>query len=246
MTVDKDLKRKIRARMQKTGESYTAARRRLLAKRPSSARPVVEPEPAPAPAPAVAAAASETGVDHAKLAGMSDAAIRARTGCDWSEWVGALDYAGAASWSHRAIAEHVRTKFGVGPWWTQAVAVGYERIKGLRAIGQRRGPADDSFEANKSRTFAVPVATLYAAWADGRKRKRWLAETSLTVRSAQPNRSLRITWNDGTSVELWFESKGSAKSSVAVQHRKLASRAAADERKIYWTERLDALTKLLG
>jgi hypothetical protein len=34
MPTQKDLKRLVRARMKKTGESYTAARARLLAKRP--------------------------------------------------------------------------------------------------------------------------------------------------------------------------------------------------------------------
>ena len=50
-------------------------------------------------------------------------------------------------------------KYKVPGWWAQTVTVGYERIKGLRAVGQRR---DGTFEANKSRTFAVPLARLYA------------------------------------------------------------------------------------
>jgi hypothetical protein len=228
MTRQKDLKKKTRARMAKTGESYTAARAQLLAKRlPPPERPA--PEPAPAP-------------DLAALAGMSDAAVRAKTGCDWQKWVGALDHAGAADWSHRAIAAYVEQKYGLTDWWAQTVTVGYERIKGLRAIGQRRGGA---YEANKSRTFAVPVGELYAAWAEARRRKRWLAEAGLKVRQATPHRSLRITWPDGTSVELWFVAKGDAKSTVQVQHRKLGSKGDAERRKAFWTERLAALAEQL-
>jgi len=228
MTRQKDLKKKTRARMAKTGESYTAARAQLLAKRlPPPERPA--PEPAPA-------------LDLAALAGMSEAAVRAKTGCDWQKWVGALDHAGAADWSHRAIAAYVEQKFGLTDWWAQTVTVGYERIKGLRAIGQRRSGA---YEANKSRTFAVPVAELYAAWADARLRKRWLAEAGLKVRQATPHRSLRITWPDGTSVELWFVAKGDAKSTVQVQHRKLGSKEDAERRKAFWTERLAALAEHL-
>ena len=52
-------------------------------------------------------------------------------------------------------------------WWAQAVTVCYERIKGLRAVGQRR---DGSFEANKSRTFSVPLVRLYRAFHDARTR----------------------------------------------------------------------------
>jgi hypothetical protein len=55
----------------------------------------------------------------------------------------------------------VREKYKIPGWWSQTVAVGYERIKGLRAIGQRM---DGSFEASKSRTFAVPLARLYGAF----------------------------------------------------------------------------------
>jgi uncharacterized protein YndB with AHSA1/START domain len=247
MTRQKDLKKLIRTRMRKTGESYTAARARLLARtdEPRSQVPNGMAE-APQPAAKVSPHAKDAVTGYAALAGMSDAAIQARTGCDWQEWVGALDYAGAADWSHKAIAEHVRKQFGVGPWWSQAVTVGYERIKGLRAKGQRRAPTDSSFEANKSKTFGVPVAELFAAWSDARKRRSWLPERGLTVRAAQPNRSLRITWNDGSSVELWFVAKGAGKSAVQVQHRKLASRAAADERKSYWSERLAALAAHLA
>ena len=69
------------------------------------------------------------------------------------------------------IAVLVREELGVGDWWAQAVTVGYERIKGLRERGQRR---DGIYEANKSKTFAVPVRTLFRAWADTQTRKRWL------------------------------------------------------------------------
>ncbi len=42
MTKDRDFKRRIRERMQKTGESYTAARARLLSK---AGDPATEPRP---------------------------------------------------------------------------------------------------------------------------------------------------------------------------------------------------------
>lgn len=247
MTRQKDQKKRIRARMQKTGESYTAARRQFLARQPLRSAPEAAAAPPAAEPPKVREGRTLKAVapDYAALAGMSDAAIEARTGCDWKGWVGALDYAGAADWSHRAIAEHVRKEFGIDGWWSQTVTVGYERIKGLREVGQRRGTTDRSFEANKSRTFAVPVAELYRAWADARSRKRWLPEAGITVRKATPERSLRITWSDGTSVELWFVAKGAGKSAVQVQHRKLPNREAIAERKAYWSERLDALADQL-
>ncbi|MFN0181560.1 MAG: hypothetical protein ACKVZ0_22340 [Gemmatimonadales bacterium] len=225
MTTQKDFKRLVRQRMQKTGEAYTAARAVLLQTPP---KPVDSLPPPP---------------DYAKLAGMSDEAIKAKTGCGWEMWVFVLDKVGAHEWTHRAIADYVHTKYKVGNWWTQSVTVGYERIKGLRAIGQRRS---GSFEGSRSRTFAVPVDRLYKMFADGRSRARWLRGVKLVVRTATPNRSMRITWPDTTSVELWFVAKGPAKSTVSVQHAKLPDAAAAARVKKEWGERLDALGALLA
>jgi hypothetical protein len=110
MTRQKSFKRLVRARMEKTGESYTAARAMLLG--------------AETPAPVLAT---------------SDAAIRERTGRGWEEWFDALDAWGAAERSHREIARWVAEQLGVVPleWGAQAITMSYERARGGRAVGQR-------------------------------------------------------------------------------------------------------------
>ncbi len=226
MPTDKDFKRLVRGRMQKTGESYTTARAHLRKQ---------EPTTAVAPAPSAA--------DYAKLAGRSDAILKENTGCTWERWVKALDRAKAHTWPHREIAKYVHEKYKIPGWWAQTVTVGYERIKGLRAVGQRR---DGSFEANKSKTFPVPLARLYQAFHSARMRARWLPGVALTVRIATPEKSMRITWPDRTSVVVGFEGKGPRKSLVALQHGKLPDRAAATRVKEYWTERLGALEGMLA
>ena len=238
MPANKDFKRLVRGRMQKTGESYTTARAHLLKQKPAAAAADVA-----APAAARPSTARPAAVDYAKLAGRSDAILKERTGCTWERWVKALDYAQAYTWTHREIAKHVHEKYKVPGWWAQTVTVGYERIKGLRAVGQRR---DGSFEASKSRTFAVPLVRLYRAFHDSRTRARWLPDVDLTVRTATRGKSMRITWPDRTSVEVGFTTKGPAKSQVAVQHGKLPDRAAQARVKQYWAERLDALKELLA
>jgi len=232
MPKDKDFKRRVRSRMKKTGEAYTAARSHLLQKSPD--------EPGPPPA----AAAPPLPDDYAALAGQSDEVVREKTGRSWPEWVALLDVAGCASWPHREIAAHVRREHGVPSWWSQTVTVGYERIKGLREVGQRRD--DGSFEANKSKTFAVPVADLYRAFDDPALRARWLPDAGLVVRTAIHEKSARVTWPDGTHVDLYFVAKGDAKSQLAVQHRKLADKDDAEARKSDWAERLAALGEVLG
>jgi hypothetical protein len=174
---------------------------------------------------------------------MSDATIKARTGCTWERWVQALDYVEARTWPHAKIAAYVSEKYEVSDWWSQMVTVGYERIRGLRDIGQRRG---GGYEVNKSRTFAVPVAALYAAFADARRRARWLSGVKLAVRKATRNKSVRIAWEDGTSVDVWLIAKGAGKSTAQVAHRKLADKAAAARTRAFWAERLDALGEQLA
>jgi uncharacterized protein YndB with AHSA1/START domain len=217
MTRNKDLKRLIRARMNKTGEAYTAARAQITKKTASPK-------------------------DYATLAGMSDAVIKQKTGCTWERWVKSLDHHGAEQMSHRDIARLVSETYKVPSWWTQTVTVGYERIKGLRARGQRR---DGTYEATKSRTLNVPVTTLFDAWADAEVRKRWLDGAAVKVRTATKPKSMRLGLSDGTIVAVGFVSKGKTKSSVAVQHAKLPDRETADRLKRYWSERLDALEKTL-
>jgi len=122
------------------------------------------------------------------------------------------------------------------------IAVGYERIRGLRAIGQKRS---GTYAATKSKTFGVPVARLFKAFADARMRKRWLA-VNVTVRTSTQNKSMRMTWDDDTSVAIGFLAKSAKRSAVAIEHSKLADKAAADRAKALWGERLEALAGLLA
>jgi len=169
---------------------------------------------------------------------MSDASVKKATGCTWERWVKALDYAKADSWTHKEIAEYVHTRFKVPDWWTQTVTVGYERIKGLRARGQRR---DGTYEASKSKVFSVPLDKLFDAFNDSKRRARWLSDVELDVRHATPNKSMRLRWPDGSAVDVGFFSKGAAKSQVAIGHRKLASQSDATRMKAFWSEKLQTL-----
>jgi hypothetical protein len=229
MTQDKDLKRLVRARMKKTGESYTSARAQITRK-PKEKTSIAETR------------ATVSTKDYAKLAGMSNAVIKEKTGCTWDKWVKSLDYYGAEQMSHREIAELVSEKYKVPSWWTQTVTVGYERIKGLRARGQRR---DGTYEATKSRTLNVPIEKLFDAWADTRTRNRWLTDAKVKVRSSTRPKYLRLDWNGNTIIAVGFLSKGEKKSSVAVQHTKLADNETADRLKKYWSEQLDNLADTL-
>ena len=218
MPKNKDLKRLTRSRMQKTGESYTTARAKLVQKSGRVSTP-----------------------ELAARAGMSDDTVHARTGRTWSEWVRILDTKGATSMPHRDIAVHVHEEHGVSRWWAQTVTVGYERIRGLRDVGQRRG---GGYDVNKSKTLPVPLAQLYRAFSVKAKRLRWLPE-DLTIRTSTKEKSLRIKWADGSLVDAYFTAKGASKSQVSIQHRELAGKQAASKCREEWGKRLLALAELL-
>jgi hypothetical protein len=219
MTRQKSFKRLVRLRMEKTGESYTAARAALLAAN----------EPKATEAPALA---------------MSDEAIRRRTGRGWEEWFDLLDEWGAAERPHREIARWVAEQQGIEPlaWNAQAVAGSYELARGLRAVGEH----PDGFAITATKTVAVPVDRLYEAFVDQSLRERWLPEGELSERTAARPRSARFDWGDGeTRVNVTFVAKGEAKSTAALQHVRLADAEEAERMKSFWRDRVATLKEVL-
>jgi uncharacterized protein YndB with AHSA1/START domain len=171
------------------------------------------------------------------VAGISTEAVRAKTGKGWAEWIALLDQAGAKEMAHKDIALYLSQKQGVPDWWCQMVTVGYEQARGLRLKHEK----PEGYQISRSKTIAAPAAPLYAAWADKRKRIRWLTEP-LTIRTATPDKSLRVLWGDGqTSLDVNFYPKGEGKCQVVVQHSKIANARAADKLKVFWSEALEAL-----
>jgi len=220
MPQQKDFKRVVRTRMQKTGESYTTARLHLVKKQTPAAAPP----------------------DYASIARLSDESVKKATGCDWSKWVFVLDKAGGPEMSHPELVKYIREKYKTPSWWTQMVAVGYERIRGLRAHGQMR---TGEWTITKSKTVAAPLAKLYAAFSNARRRAQWLPGVKLTIRTSTVNKSIRVRWEDGSPVDVGFLAKGEGKSQVALEQRKFASKDDADRMRAFWSERLNALAAML-
>ncbi len=135
---------------------------------------------------------------------MSDEAIKKGTGCPWNRWVKALDSRKADTWDHNRIATYIYETFKIDGWWSQMTAVGYERIKGLRARGQQRG---GKWNTTKSKTINAPVASVFRAFKDARVRGKWLPGLRTVVRTSQENRSLRLGLPDGTIAGIWFTAK---------------------------------------
>jgi hypothetical protein len=212
MTTQQSFKRRVRARMAKTGESYTAARAQLL--------PAPETVPGYEPR-------------------MTDEKVQAATGRVWADWFALLDEWGAVDHEHREIAGWLGSEHGVPGWWAQTVTVEYERARGLRPL---RGDRDGTHNVSASKTIGAPVDELFDAWADPDRRARWLGDVELRERTSRPPRTARYDWEDGsTRVIVGFEAIGEAKSRVALSHERLPDEDEAARLKAFWRERLAAL-----
>lgn len=177
-----------------------------------------------------------------KAAGVSNEAVESKTGKSWDAWFALLDRAGATEWPHKQIAAYLHEDHDCPSWWSQTVTVGYEQARGLRTKHQMPG----GFQISRSKTLAVPTSVAYRAWHDKRRRKGWLADPDFTVRKATADKSIRITWIDGTStVEVMFYPKGEEKCQITVQHNKLADAEAGERMKVYWGEQLERLQMAL-
>lgn len=174
----------------------------------------------------------------AKAPRMSDEAVKAKTGKTWKEWFAILDKTGASKMNHQEIVKYLKTKQGIGPWWQQMVTVTYEQARGRREKYQK----PEGYQISVSRTIKSPLAKLFKSFANEKARHEWLAEDGLTIRKATPNKSLRVTWNDGkSSLEITLISKADDKSQVVVQHSKLPDAKSSAKMKAYWAKALDRL-----
>jgi uncharacterized protein YndB with AHSA1/START domain len=144
--------------------------------------------------------------------------------------------------THREIVAYLAEHYQVSPWWQQSLTNTYEQARGKRDKHQM----PEGYQISRSRTYFVPLEDLYAAWADESARGAWLLESGFRVRKATPNKSIRITWADGTSVEASFSAKGENKSQATVQHSRLPDAEGAERMKIFWAEALDKLHRYLG
>ncbi|HEY8340261.1 MAG TPA: DUF4287 domain-containing protein [Egibacteraceae bacterium] len=170
-------------------------------------------------------------------------ALQDTTGRDRGEWFALLDEWGAAGRGFREIADWLTGEHGLSAWWAQKLIVEYEQARGVRQPGVRR---DGTFTVGTSKTVAVPVERLSAAFVDPVERARWLPDVALRERTATPGRSARFDCDDGaTRVAVTFAALDAGRSRVAVEHERLPDPATAQERKDFWIARLAALKAIL-
>jgi uncharacterized protein YndB with AHSA1/START domain len=231
MPTQKLFKQRIRTRMAKTGESYTAARRQLLHK--AGEAEAIEPA-------AIEPAATQAAVDADLLT--SDASMRRGSGRGHGEWFAMLDAWGATGHTHTEIARWLNETQGVPSWWSQNITVNYERARGMRSAGQMV----DGFSISVTRTVAVEQEPLFAAITNATTRKRWLPGVTLRSRPTRAAWTARFDWADPPSrIVFTVIPKSPGKALIAVGHEKLPDAEAAARLKTAWRGWLGDLKALL-
>lgn len=214
MTKNESFKRRVRDRMAKTGERYSAARAALIDQVPEVRRRtwVSEPE-------------------------VTDEVIIERTSRGWDDWCDLIEAWPGHVDGHSAIAAHIEAQHGLDGWWSQCVTVGYERIVGLRLPHQR---ADGTFTAGKSMTVAVDAAHLRSMLLDDDDRADLFGGTQTQLRSKPASKSIRIEIGPGSAL-LGLTPTDDGRTKVTIAHERLPSPDDVPEWKFFWGDWLEAL-----
>jgi hypothetical protein len=237
MTQQKKLKKAIRARSEKTGESYTSARRQVLLAREE---PPAPPPPAPKP--------------PAK-GGITEESVLKKTGHGLDHWFGVLDAFGRTK-GHTAMAAHLYKEHGIPGWHSQGITVAYERARGLREVNQA---CTGKFQVTVSKTVPGTVAEVVEALKSARS--AWLqgadpglaqaleaAFTGPKPREVKTKGSdyawLRFPW-DGSTVEIRITGKPKG-ASVVADNKDLPDPARVEQRRAQWRAALEGLRRHLG
>ena len=227
MTHAKKLKKAIRARAAKTGESYTIARKHVLAARE---------KPAPK-----AAAPSKRSV-------LSDASAIKATGRGFDHWFAVLDAFDTRTKGHTAAAAHLSEVHGVRSWHSQMITVAYERARGLRSLNQS---CSGDFQVGVSKAMPAGIEPIVDAMRD----RGWLEGADPELVRAYPSSAawkrnrpdlakLRFKWGAGTVEIRVTAKKGGA--TVVADNMKLADAAQVDRRRKQWRGALEALKSHLA
>jgi hypothetical protein len=167
-----------------------------------------------------------------------DEVVRERTGRTWAEWFALLDRAGGATLGHRELTR-VLVARQVSAWWSQMVAVEYERARGLRRVHESAG----GYAVSVSRTVAWKLPQLYGLTARPAARRKWFPRGEFQPSSQTKDKYLRGPWKGGARLEIGFYARGPAKSQISVQVSRLARRADVETVRETWKA---ALTRLQG
>ena len=67
----------------------------------------------------------------------------------------------------------------------------------------------------------------------------------MTIRKANPDKNLRVTWEPGGNLDVYVYAKGEVKTQCTADHNKLTSADEVEQYRAHWSAALDRLKCLL-
>lgn len=239
MTDAKKLKRKIRDRASRTGESYAAARRHVL----------VEVDRARAERTAEAASTARS---QPAGGAVTEARCIEVTGHGFDHWFSVLDRFRATHEGHAAAARHLQQHHALSAWYAQSITVQYERARGLRQANEAPG----GFQVSVSRTLPGAISDTRRFLSDEDVRESWLAlldgpEDDLRAAlRAGPRTKADAVWvrfvHDEGRVELRIHGIPDGRSRVVARVERLPDPDAVARQRASWRRALDALKETIA
>lgn len=202
-----------------------------------------------------------------KIAGIGDDAVENATGERWSHWLGYLDGVDGTSLTHQERVAELAAAGVESGWWQQQLAVGYERERGLRAVGET---ADAGFEIGVQRTLPVSREALWSFLTSRDGLERWLGDvdsislepgsryetadgTTGEVRTLKRAERIRMTWQPSTregattlQLTLTQGQSGDEKTALRIHQEHLADAAERETMRAHWQDVLDAVESFVG
>jgi uncharacterized protein YndB with AHSA1/START domain len=196
---------------------------------------------------------------------LADETVREATGRTWDEWEELLDAHGAADFSHKEIVALLEDGGIESSWWQQTVAVGYEKRKGKRVLGQ---VADGTFQIGAQRTLPIAPDAAWRLVTSPEGLRAWLGDapglalekgaTYTTtpdgaageVRVVQPGSHLRLTWRPSgwaraSTIQVRVIPAGE-RTTLSFHQERLPGAAEREARRRHFEAALDALQRLAG
>jgi len=172
---------------------------------------------------------------------ISERKVKAATGRGWMGWFIILNRANANAMPHKEIAKLLNDR-GCPAWWSQMIAVEYERARGGRKKNERAG---GTFSVNVTRVMPVGLPRLFAAATNEKSRKDWFPAGAFDESSKTKDKYWRGNWKKECKLEFGFYAKGVGKSQIALEISKLPSEDVVEKARAAWKKAFGKLEKQL-
>jgi len=168
--------------------------------------------------------------------------VKAATGRGWMGWFVILNNMKATTLPHKEVARRLKEEHGAPAWWSQMIAVSYERARGGRKTNERAG---GTFAVNVTKVMPASLPKLFATATAEKTRKDWFPPGAFEETSKTTDKYWRGKWKGAQKLEFGFLAKGDGKSQIALEISKLESAEAVETARAMWKKAVEKLVAAL-